>query len=258
MMSAYLHCDFDAEIARHLLLSGSQGIELLAALRDAPQQPPVTSDTLAELDIRRLINNPQLRHDVNFDRELYLRLNPDRARREEALRSADDYWKALEAELFVLVFSRNARAQSGETKQLNRDKRKVLVQASRKRLPGIFKIVCHIAIDLVPAQDQSKIMDRLDLGLWLQQIELLALVQLGNLPYYCTSMRDHIVHCAMLWRRQFRALSEGWKYVDQITADASHTMHCANFLMEKAELQVYREQAINVVVGKSGCHVREV
>ena len=80
MMSAYLHCDFDAEIARHLLLSGSQGIELLAALRDAPQQPPVTSDTLAELDIRRLINNPQLRHDVNFDRELYLRLNPDRAR----------------------------------------------------------------------------------------------------------------------------------------------------------------------------------
>ena len=88
--------------------------------------------------------------------------------------------------------------------------------------------------------------------------ELLALEELGDLPYYYTSMRDHIVHCAMLWRRQFRALSEGWKYVDQITVDAHHTMHCANFLMEKAELQVYREQAIKVVVGKSGCHVREV
>lgn len=110
-MSAYLQCDFDAEIERHLLLSGSRGIKLLAALRDAPQQPPVTPDTLAKLDIRRLMNNPQLRHDVNFDCELFLRLDPDRARREEALKSADDYWKALEAEVFILELSRDARAR---------------------------------------------------------------------------------------------------------------------------------------------------
>ena len=84
----------------------------------------------------------------------------------------------------------------------------------------------------------------------------LAMDELGDLPYYFTSMRDHIVHCAMLWRRQFRALSEGWKYVDEITADAKHTKHCAQFLMDKAELQVYRTQPIKVIVGKSGCHVR--
>jgi hypothetical protein len=88
--------------------------------------------------------------------------------------------------------------------------------------------------------------------------ELLAVEELGDRPFYYTSMRDHIVHCAVLWRRQFRALSEGWKYVDSITADAEHTMHCADFLMAKAELPDYREMPIKVFVGKSGCHVRDV
>lgn len=110
-MSACLQCDFGAEIERHLLLSGSRGIEILPALRNAPEQPPITPETLAELDMLRLVNNPQLRHDVNFDRELFLRLDPDRARREEALKSADDYWKALEAEVFILELSRDARAR---------------------------------------------------------------------------------------------------------------------------------------------------
>ncbi|KAJ2982634.1 hypothetical protein NQ176_g1256 [Zarea fungicola] len=80
---------------------------------------------------------------------------------------------------------------------------------------------------------------------------------LGAMDFYYTSMRDHIVHCAMLWKRQYRALAEGWKYVDSITAEAKHTDHCAMFLMKMADVEKYREEPIKVVVGKSGCHVRE-
>lgn len=80
---------------------------------------------------------------------------------------------------------------------------------------------------------------------------------LGALDFYYTSMRDHIVHCAMLWKRQYRALSEGWKYVDSITAEREHTDHCAKFLMDMAEVEGYRTEPIKVVVGKSGCHVRQ-
>lgn len=100
-------------------------------------------------------------------------------------------------------------------------------------------------------------------GTWLpfgdgNRTKELTVDELGDLPFYYTSMRDHVVHCAMLWKRQFRALSEGWKYVDSITVSAKHTGHCADFLMEKADVPVYRQTSIKVFVGSSGCHVRDV
>lgn len=89
--------------------------------------------------------------------------------------------------------------------------------------------------------------------------QALAIEELGDLEFYYTSMRDHIVHCAMLWRRQYRAFSEGWKYVDQILMDPKHTMHCSQFLMDMTEHgQDYRTMPIKVFVGKAGCHVRDV
>lgn len=199
-MSAYLQCDFDAEIERHLLSSGSRGIEILPALRNAPEQPPVTTDTLAELDMLRLINNSQLRHDVNFDRELYLRPNLDRAQEEQATKSANDYWEALEAELFILQLSQHARARLDDAKPANLNYWESLVQAGRKRLPGIFKNLRDVAIDLVPAQDRCRIMERLDVDLLLQQIDhsvcdLVDLITwLGSiLKSHCAPIRDVLV-----------------------------------------------------------------
>jgi hypothetical protein len=91
-----------------------------------------------------------------------------------------------------------------------------------------------------------------------QHTKRLAVEELGDLPFYYTSMRDHVVHCANLWKRQFRAMSEGWKHVDSVTVEEEHTMHCSDFLMKKAELPEYRQTPIKVFVGKSGCHVRDV
>ena len=199
-MSVNLQCDFDAEIERHLLSIGSRGIEILSALRNAPEQPPVTTDTLAELDMLRLINNPQLRHDVNFDRELYLRPNLDRAREQQTIKSANDYWEALEAEFFILELSQDARTQLDDAKPVNLDYWEGLVQASRKRLPGILKNLRDVAVDLVPAQDRCRIIDRLDVDLLLQQIDhgVCDLVDLINwlgfiLKSHCAPMRDVLV-----------------------------------------------------------------
>src|ERR1700712_5700323 len=71
-------------------------------------------------------------------------------------------------------------------------------------------------------------------------------------------MRDHVVHCAELWSRQFRTLWEGWKYVDSVNVDLKHTMHCADILMSQANLPAYHEMPIKVFVDKPRCHVREI
>lgn len=73
---------------------------------------------------------------------------------------------------------------------------------------------------------------------------------------YYTNMRDHIVHCAVLWKRQFTAWKESWKYLDGVLVDEHHTMHCADFLVQMTDKGTdFRKVPISVVVGHEGCHV---
>ena len=100
--------------------------------------------------------------------------------------------------------------------------------------------------------------------------------------YYYTNMRDHIMHCATLWRRQYRAFmtvmgtpaylsrmdagallsSDGSMPVrglDSLIVDEEHTMHCSEFLVEMTEAGKGKEEweamPIQVEVGFAGCHV---
>lgn len=111
-------------------------------------------------------------------------------------------------------------------------------------------------------KDAKSISDYQSDGSWmpygdLARTERLSVAELGEREFYYTSLRDHIVHCAMLWRRQYRAFSEGWKFVDSITADSNHTDHCSGFLMNMADLENFRTEPIVVSVGRSGCYVQE-
>lgn len=73
---------------------------------------------------------------------------------------------------------------------------------------------------------------------------------------YYTNMRDHIVHCAVLWKRQFTAWKEGWRYLDGVLVDERHTMHCADFLVQMTDKGTnFRQVPISVTVGHEGCHV---
>ena len=137
-MNAISQQNVDAEIERHLRSSGPRGEEILPAYRNATEQPPITPDSLTELDMPRIINNPKLRHDVNFDRELHFRPNLDGARGKEKIKSANDYWKALEAELYMLDLSQRARAQPNGTDDPSYWES--LMRASRKRLPLLLTV----------------------------------------------------------------------------------------------------------------------
>jgi hypothetical protein len=85
----------------------------------------------------------------------------------------------------------------------------------------------------------------------------LSLEAMGTSDFYYTSMRDHIVHCAMMWRKQFRAFIEGGRYYDELITDAQHTHHCSQFLINITESGPdYRRMPIQTFVGHSGCWKR--
>jgi hypothetical protein len=82
--------------------------------------------------------------------------------------------------------------------------------------------------------------------------------EMGESDLYWTSQRDHIVHCGMLWKRQYRAWAENWRYVDAIIMDEEHTMHCANYLIDMTDWAIIRNQdwrkvPSSVEVGFAGC-----
>ena len=190
--------DVTAKIEKHLRASGPRGVEILPAFRNASTHPPITPDSLAELDIPRIINNPKLRHDVNFDCELHFRSNLDGARGKQKIKSAEDYWKALEAELYMLHLSQRARAQPDGT--VSPDYWESIMRESRKRLPSIVEVFRDILTALVPDQAQHEITERLDVDLLIQQIDngVCDLVDLANwlgkvLKNHCAPMRDGLV-----------------------------------------------------------------
>jgi len=79
---------------------------------------------------------------------------------------------------------------------------------------------------------------------------------MGESGVYWTNQRDHIVHCAMLWKKQWRAWTENRRYVDAIIASEEHTMHCAKFLVDMTDNDDgfdWRLKPMTVEVGYAGC-----
>ncbi|KAK3348903.1 hypothetical protein B0T25DRAFT_458966 [Lasiosphaeria hispida] len=84
--------------------------------------------------------------------------------------------------------------------------------------------------------------------------------EMGRRGVYYTNMRDHIVHCALLWKRQYRAFSENWRFMDSVIASEEHTYHCADYLMEltdNLDHPDWRTVPIAVEVGYAACFDRQ-
>ncbi|PPJ59160.1 hypothetical protein CBER1_03028 [Cercospora berteroae] len=162
----------------------------------ADSRPPITPESLTELDMPRIINNPKLRHDVNFDRELHFRPNLDGSKGRQKMLQADQYWRALEAELVMCKLVQIRRAQSPE----NEVYWSRIMKGSLQRLPNIFAAIRDILKTLVPDYDQKAVSERLDVDHIMQQIEngVCDLIDLGNwlakvLKNHCAPMRDTLV-----------------------------------------------------------------
>lgn len=79
--------------------------------------------------------------------------------------------------------------------------------------------------------------------------------EMGEREYYWTSLRDHVNHCAMMWRKQFWVLYEERRAFDTVIASPGHTDHCAQFLVDAGDRNW--THPTKTEIGFAGCWVRE-
>ncbi|PFH57158.1 hypothetical protein XA68_15432 [Ophiocordyceps unilateralis] len=149
-----------------------------------PVEPPVTRSTLSELDVSKIIHNPKLRHDINFDPELHFRPNLDGEKGRKKQERANLFWRTLKEELTEFLTDRSAFV----------DKH---AQRNDWTLPALLKAVKEIIQTLVPQRDRQFLDEGLNVDLLMQQfyrgiadLEKLALWLSHVLKSHCAPMRD--------------------------------------------------------------------
>ncbi|OLN92026.1 Protein SOK1 [Colletotrichum chlorophyti] len=152
-----------------------------------PIEPPVTKLTLSELDVCKIMHNPKLRHDINFDPELHFRPNLDGDKGKRKQHKADLFWNTLQEQLVQFVREPEAfYALHG--------------QDDDWCLPSLLKAVKEIIQTLVPQRDRVYLEEGLNVELLMQQfyrgvadLEKLALWLSRVLKSHCAPMRDEWV-----------------------------------------------------------------
>ncbi|KAI0884865.1 T-complex 11 [Annulohypoxylon maeteangense] len=152
-----------------------------------PLEPPVTKATLSELDVNKIIHNPKLRHDINFDPDLHFRPNVDGEKGRRKQEKANQFWNTLTEQLQLFIMDRDefmARFGQGE----------------EWCLPQLLKSVKEIIQTLVPQRDRMYLDEGLNVDLIMQQfskgmadLEKLASWLSGVLKSHCAPMRDEWV-----------------------------------------------------------------
>ncbi|KAJ1325080.1 T-complex protein 11 [Microdochium nivale] len=150
-------------------------------------EPPVTKGTLSELDVGKIVHNPKLHHDINFDPELHFRPNLDGEKGQKKQVRAQQFWLSLASQLRMFMTDRDSfMALYG--------------QGQDWCLPMLLRSVKEIISTLVPARDRAQLEEGLNVPHIMQQfahgmadLEKLASWLSGVLKSHCAPMRDEWV-----------------------------------------------------------------
>jgi T-complex protein 11 len=160
---------------------------LSARERSPAVDPPVTKTTLSELDVNKIVNNPKLRHDINFDPDLHFRPNLDGEKGRRKTQRANDFWNTMRAQLQSYIMNRDQFE-----KELGID--------GEWCLPATLKAIRGILETLVPQRDRASVEETFNVDLLMQQfrkgvadLEKLALWLSQLLKCHCAPMRDNWV-----------------------------------------------------------------
>lgn len=149
-------------------------------------EPPVTKGTLSELDVNKIVHNPKLRHDINFDPDLHFRPNLDGEKGRRKTKKADDFWETMKVQLRDYIMSRE------------------VFEAELKDpewcLPATLKAIRGILETLVPQRDRASVDETFNVDLLMQQFRK-GVADLGKLAQWlsrllkchCAPMRDEWV-----------------------------------------------------------------
>ena len=133
-------------------------------------EPPITKSSLSELDLNRIIENPKLRHDLNFEREIAFRPNYLGEKGDEKKRSANAYWQELTTDLAYYI-KRTPQAYFNPADLPPDSSSPPTILPRLPRLPKMFCTIGEILKSLVPEAEWSSIDEALDVDLLLQELE---------------------------------------------------------------------------------------
>lgn len=149
-------------------------------------EPPVTKGTLSELDVNKIVNNPKLRHDINFDPDLHFRPNLDGEKGRKKTQRANHFWDTMRMQLRNYIMHRE---------QFERE-----VGDVEWCLPATLKAIKGILETLVPQRDRASVEETFNVDLLMQQfrkgvadLEKLAKWLSQLLKCHCAPMRDNWV-----------------------------------------------------------------
>ena len=142
-------------------------------IRLASVEPPITKASLSELDLRRIINDSKLRHDLNFEVEIAFRPNYYGHKGEQKKAMASAYWTALAVELAKYIGQRQQHLSSATNPStLSADLcLSVHTQTTTRRLPKMFYVLREILKSLVPEAEWFSIEQALDVDFIMQQLD---------------------------------------------------------------------------------------
>ncbi|KAE8453070.1 hypothetical protein EG329_012257 [Mollisiaceae sp. DMI_Dod_QoI] len=149
-------------------------------------EPPVTKGTLSELDVNKIVNNPKLRHDINFDPDLHFRPNLDGEKGRRKTEKANNFWDTMQAQLRDYLTDRERfEKEIGDAEWC---------------LPATLKAIRGILETLVPQRDRASVEETFNVDLLMQQFRKgvadlvkLALWLSSLLKCHCAPMRDNWV-----------------------------------------------------------------
>lgn len=207
------------------------GIELAADLQArlccTEVLPPVTKETLSELDLERILRNPSLRTDANFEPDLHFKPDLDGEKGRTKRKMADNYWEALEVEIMMYSEVTMASHQGSSNGEVEIETRYTPVSSGLEpgwiisRLPLMFEMLQEILKTLVPEQDHPSVAGNLDVPFLMQQVRkgVLDLVGLSTwladlLKTHCAPMRDPVADEMVAEIRTGYALQDMGKVVN--------------------------------------------
>ncbi|RAL65384.1 hypothetical protein DID88_000952 [Monilinia fructigena] len=142
-------------------------------------EPPVTKSTLSELDVNKIIHNPKLRHDINFDPDLHFRPNLDGEKGRKKTQKANEFWDTMRSQLQSYLIDRD---------QFERD-----LGDAEWCLPATLKAIRGILETLVPQRDRASVEETFNVDLLMQQFRK-GVADLGKLALWLSQLLK--CHCA--------------------------------------------------------------
>lgn len=165
--------------------------------------PPITQQTLKELELSEIFKNAQLRHDIVHDPNLQFRPNTDGERGAKKRHEARKYWRAVARELEDV---QNVPA----------------VMLPHTRLAVMFQEMKHILLSLVPVSERIQLETSFDHDLFLQMLNhglfsptVFAKYLCGLMKRHCAPMRDDAIDVTV---RQISTANSSVAFTDALRA----------------------------------------